>query len=473
MKPPAFRQLLRAASVLVAALCSAGPARAAAERPPNILLILADDLGWNQVGFNGSRFYATPHLDRLAAEGMRFTDAYAAAPVCSPTRAALMTGQHPARLRLTNFIPGNPYPWARLRQPAWQAFLPLEKTTLPELLAAGGYATALVGKWHLAKAYLPPDSVEHGPDRQGFQETFITHKPDKTNDPENDAHNVEKITQRVLQFLAQPRDRPFFLEVAHNSIHMDIMERRALVEKYRAKPGSDRPENNAVIAAMMETLDASVGRILAELDARGLRENTIVIFYSDNGGLAQNAAQTPFRGGKAQLYEGGLRVPLLIRWPGVIAAGRTESTPVTTMDFLPTLLEAAGLKPPAGLVLDGVSRGPLLRGQPMPAPAALFWHYPHYHPAGNGPSGAVRAGDWKLIEFFERPVAGVGPAPALYNLRQDPAETTDLAASHPDKVKELLVSLQNWRTSVGAQMPEINSDYDAARASRLDETATH
>lgn len=445
-----------------------GAEKARQARPPNILLILADDLGWAQVGFNGSRYYATPNLDRLAAEGMSFINAYAAAPVCSPTRAALMSGQHSARVRLTNYIPGNAYPWARLCQPDWQKYLPLEVTTLPEVLAAGGYTTALFGKWHLAKDYYPPASIEHGPDRQGFQETLITHKPDKSNDPENDAHNVEKLTQRTLRFLMRHRDEPFFLEVAHNSIHIEIMERKALVDKYREKPGSERPENSPVVAAMMETLDASVGRILAQLDALGLRENTVVIFYSDNGGLIRSAVQTPLRGGKGQLYEGGIRVPLIVRWPGVIAAGRTEPTPVTTVDFYPTFLEIAGIRPPADLRLDGLSFVSLLCGLAAPARRDLFWHFPHYHPAGLEPSGAVRSGDWKLIEFYERSLTGTGRPPELYDLRSDPGESRNLATIQPEKAAELAETLRAWRENIAAQMPVANPDFDATRAAQAD-----
>lgn len=208
--------------------------------PPNIVLILADDLGWGQVGFNGNRYYATPHLDQMSAEGVRFTQAYSASPVCSPTRAALMTGLDPARLHLTNFIPGNPYPWGHLRQPDWQKFLPLERVTIAERLSAAGYVTGLVGKWHLAKGYFPPASVEQGPDRQGFQETFIAHKPGNAADPENDAHNVESITQRSLRFLREHRHDTFFLEIAHNTVHAPIMERKEIIQRYQSKPGSNR-----------------------------------------------------------------------------------------------------------------------------------------------------------------------------------------------------------------------------------------
>src|SRR5436190_2361976 len=204
-----------------------------ASRPPNFLFIFADDLGLPPVACYGNSYYQTPNIDRLAREGIRFTDAYAACPVCSPTRAALMTGQYPARTRVTDFIPGAAYPWARLKQLEWQKYLPLSATTLAEELTARGYVTALFGKWHLARGYLPPESVAEGPDRQGFAETLITHKPKKGQDPEKDAHGVEQVTQRALQFLDQHKGEPFFLEIAHNSIHAPILAPKALVEKYR------------------------------------------------------------------------------------------------------------------------------------------------------------------------------------------------------------------------------------------------
>lgn len=444
---------------------SAAFAALAAVRPPNIVLILADDLGCPPVGAYGNAYYQTPNIDRLARDGLRFTDAYAACGVCSPTRSALMTGKYPARTHVTDFIAGGSFPRARLKQPEWQKFLPLAETTVAEELTARGYVTALFGKWHLARGYFPPQSVAEGPDRQGFAETFITHKPSKTNDPEKDAHGVEAITQRALQFMEEHRDQPFFLELAHNSIHAPIMAPRALVEKYRRRPGSDRRENNPVIAAMMEIFDESIGRVVAKLDALGLREHTLVIFYSDNGGLLGDAAQTPFRGGKAQLFEGGIRVPLIMRWPGVIAPGRLSAAPVTTVDFFPTFLELSGRPAARDAVLDGISLAPLIRGGSAPARDAIFWHYPHYHSAGEGgPAGAVRAGDWKLIEYYEHTLTGQGRAPELFNLRDDPAETRNLAAAQPSRVAALRAQLATWRTSVRAQMPTVNPDYDPARA---------
>ena len=451
---------------------SAALGAASAGRAPNIVLILADDLGTTPVGVYGNAYYQTPNIDRLAREGVRFTDAYSACPVCSPTRAALMTGKYPARTHVTDFIAGAAFPFARLRQPEWQKFLPLSETTIAEELTARGYATALFGKWHLARGYRPPQSVAEGPDRQGFAEAFITHKPDSDDDPEKDAHGVEAITVRALDFIGRHRDRPFFLELAHNSIHSPIMAPKALVAKYRARPGSDRPENNPVIAAMMEVLDVSVGRVLARLDELGLRENTLVIFYSDNGGLLKDGAQTPFRGGKAQLYEGGIRVPLIMRWPGVIASGRTSNAPVTSVDFFPTFLELSGGTPKADASIDGASLVSLIRGGAAPSRDAIFWHYPHYHSAGiNGPAGAVRAGDWKLIEYYETTLTGKGAAIELFNLKDDPAETRNMADKEPKRVAALLKRLGDWRQAVGAQMPTVNPNFDPARAKQNNDKA--
>ncbi len=442
----------------------------AADRLANILLIFADDLGTTPVGAYGNPYYQTPHIDRLAREGMRFTDAYAACPVCSPTRAALLTGKYPARTHVTDFIAGAEFPFARLKQPKWQKFLPLSETTIAEELFARGYATALFGKWHLARGYTGQQSIAEGPDKQGFAENFITHKPEAKHDPEKDAHGVEAITTRALDFLERNRTKPFFLYLAHNSIHAPIMAPRALVEKHKARPGAGAPDNNPVIAAMMEMLDESIGRVVAKLDALDLRESTLVIFYSDNGGLLRDGAQTPWRGGKAQLYEGGLRVPLVMRWPGVIAAGETSGVPVTSVDFFPTFLELSGgakrVAPVAAdASLDGVSLVSHLRGGAAPQRDAIFWHYPHYHSAGiGGPAGAIRAGDWKLIEYYETSLTGRGTPHELFNLRADPAESRNLASAEPQRVAALKEKLAAWRTTVGAQMPTTNPDFDAARA---------
>ena len=263
------------------------------KRRPNIVFILADDLGWSQVGCYGSSFYETPNIDRLAREGMRFTDAYAACPVCSPTRASIMTGKYPARLGLTDFIAGGNYPRERLKQVEWQKYLPLEEVTIAEVVKGAGYATGSFGKWHLSIAKQPPESLPFNPDKQGFDESMVTYKPSSSHNPEEDAHNVEAITQKSLEFLERNKGGRFFLYVPHNTIHAPLLGRKRLVEKYKDKKGANLPENNPVIAAMIEELDDSVGRLLAKLDELRIADKTVVVFFSDNGGLERSVKQTP------------------------------------------------------------------------------------------------------------------------------------------------------------------------------------
>lgn len=464
-----------------------GLARSNSPRKPNFLFILADDLGWSQIGCYGSNFYETPNLDRLASEGMKFTDAYAACPVCSPTRASIMTGKYPARLHLTDFIPGSPFPYEKLKQPAWQKYLPLEELTIAEILKAAGYATASFGKWHLSLAKKPPESEPYDPDKQGFDETLITEKPSPNQDPEKDAHNVEIITEKSLVFLYKHKDKPFFLYVTYNTIHSPIMGKKKLVEKYKRKPGADLPENNPIIAAMLEELDDSVGRLMKKLDELKIADKTIVIFFSDNGGLEKDAKQTPLRSGKANLYEGGIRVPLIVRWPELVKPGIICGEPVISVDFFPTILEIVGIENEAGKQVDpvrnsgtpsdqekgnisngvdGVSLVPLLKQTGTLNRQAIYWHYPHYHSSSIGPCGAVRAGDYKLIEWFDESIFGPDNRFELYNLKEDIGEQNNLAKKMPEKTEELRTMLQNWRNEVNAQMPTPNPNYNPTKAKK-------
>jgi len=469
------RQFLKSVGFGAAALalpgCSAGSSRFTkagknTKPKPNFLFILADDLGWSQLGCYGSGFYETPNIDRLAGEGMRFTDAYAACPVCSPTRASIMTGKYPARLHLTDFIAGGNFPHEKYKQPEWQKYLPLEEITIAEVLKTAGYATASFGKWHLSIAKKPPESLPYNPDKQGFDEYIVTYKPSSRHDPETDAHNVEIITEKSLEFLQKNKDRPFFLYVTHNTIHGPILGKKKLVEKYKNKPGADLPQNNPVIGAMIEELDNSVGRLLKRLDELKIADNTIVVFFGDNGGLERSAKQTPLRSGKANLYEGGIREPLIVRWPGVIQPGSICSEPVISVDFFPTFLRTLGLESMVKEPVDGTSLLPLLRQSGALNRQAIYWHYPHYHSSSIGPCGAVRKGDYKLLEWFDETICGPGNKFELYNLKQDIGEQNSLAKKMPEKTSELRELLTNWRNKVNAQMLTPNPNYNPQKAKK-------
>jgi len=443
-----------------------GSAKKNIKPKPNVLFILADDLGWSQLGCYGSSFYETPNIDRLASEGMKFTDAYAAAPVCSPTRASIMTGRYPARLHLTDFIAGGHYPYEKLKQPKWQKYLALEEITIAEVLKKAGYKTASFGKWHLSIAKKPPQSEPYNPDKQGFDESLLTYKPAPNHNPEKDPHNVEIITEKSLEFLEKNKAGPFFLYVAHNTIHTPILGKDKLVNKYKSRPGSDLAQNNPVIAAMIEELDNSVGRLLKKLDELKIAEKTIVIFFSDNGGLERAAKQTPLRSGKANLYEGGIRVPLIVRWPGTVMPGGVCSEPVISADFFPTFLEILGLESRAKNPIDGIGLLPLLKQKGTLNRQAVYWHYPHYHTSSIGPCGAVRSGDYKLIEWFDEAIRGPGSRFELYNLKKDIAEQNNLAKEIPGKTEELKKTLANWRKKVNAQMLTPNPNYNPQKAKK-------
>jgi arylsulfatase A len=436
-----------------------------AETHWNILFILADDLGWNQVGYHGTEFYETPNIDGLARAGMFFTDAYAAAAICSPTRASLMTGKYPARLHLTDFIPGGDFPYARLSVPPWTKRLPLEETTIAEALKENGYSTGHFGKWHLNedKEYVPGRPMDPG--SQGFDDVFTSVKPSSDADPTKDAHHVEEITARALAFLEENQDRPFFAYVTHHVVHRPLHEHPDLIAKYEAKPGADRPEHNPVMGAMVERMDTSTGRLLRKLDELGIAHRTVVVFYSDNGGLKSLQDQKPLRGGKATLFEGGIRVPLAILWPGVVAEGSQSSVPVTSTDFFPTFLDIAGL-PRETHEVDGESLVPLLKQTASLRRDALYWHYPHYHHQDTNlaPSGAIREGDLKLIEWFDETAQGMDLPVSLFNLADDIGEEHDLVEERPEKAAELLEKLRAWQDAVGAQEMEPNPDYDPKRA---------
>ena len=424
------------------------------ETMPNIIVILADDMGWNQLGCYGGP-YQTPNIDGLAAGGMRFTNAYASAAVCSPTRAALMTGKFPARLHLTDYIKGSLCPDSLLKQPDWQKYLPLEEITLGEVFSEHGYRTAIIGKWHLSIEKQPPESRPYNPDKQGFDDYMVTYKPvRRLTDPEHDPHNVDSITNAAIKFMEDNRQQPFLMVVSHNSIHDPVMESQertlAYSELYPVPALGVVPE----LGAMVSRLDDGTGRLLKRLDELGLEENTIVFFCSDNGGKETYASQSPFRKGKGWLYEGGIRVPMIVRWPGRVEAASQNATITYSIDILPSLLELGKL-PALDHPIDGISIAGELLGKGHMEERILYWHYPHYHRgSGMKPASAIRKGKFKLIEWHESFLKGEF-AWEVFDLETDPGEKQNLSAEYPEILEELRMDLHQWRGEINAQMPEI------------------
>jgi uncharacterized sulfatase len=435
-------------------------ARPAVDRP-NVLLIVADDLGWADLPSYGNTFHETPSLDRLAREGVRFMQFYSGA-VCSPTRSNLQSGRHEARYGITQHIPGHKRPFAKLIDPAVPLQLPLEVETVAERLAGAGYATGYFGKWHLG-------GPGYGPSDQGWQ-TVLELKGHDT--PASVTGSEAKrtaafLTEQAVEFIEAHREAPFLVQVSHYAVHLPLSTRPELLKKYRGKapmPGfPSRPD----YAGLLEELDESVGGLLAALDRLGLAENTLVVFVSDNGGLVRDqggkvyTSNAPLRGEKGMLYEGGIRVPAMARFPGVIPPESVCGVPAGTTDLPPTFLELAGVTVPEGRDRpDGISLLPVLRDPSAALPReALFWHLPHYH--HSTPASAVRKDDWKLIEFYEDGTR------ELYDLAKDPGESENLAGVNPDKTTELAGDLAKWREAIGARMPVPNPAYDPARAGEL------
>jgi arylsulfatase A-like enzyme len=412
---------------------------------PNVVLINADDLGINDLRCYGRKDHHTPHLDGLAKQGLRFGTAYVASPICSPSRAALMTGKHPARLHITTYIPGRPDTRSqKLLHPKMRMQLPLEEKTLAEHLKEAGYATGIVGKWHLGGKGFTPD-------KQGFDFVFAGRANTAPSDKEGGKGEYE-LTAKAIEFIEKNRSKPFFLYVAHNNPHIPLAAKPDLVKK-------NKDAYNPVYAACVETLDESVGLLLKRLDELKLSDRTIVIFTSDNGGLhvpelKEDAPthNTPYRAGKGFLYEGGLRVPLIVRWPGKVKAGGVVETPVVNVDLLPTLLALCGCKVPDNL--DGEDVSGLWLGKARGKERTFYWHNPHYNNQGGRPAGAVRQGKWKYVEPYD------GGKPELYDLDADPGESKDLASSEKERVGKMAELLGQWRKSVKAQTNTPNEDFD-------------
>lgn len=438
---------------------------------PNIVFLLVDDVGWGDFGCYGAEFHETPRIDQLAREGMMFRNGYSACTVCSPSRAAILTGCYPARLHLTDWIAGHKQPYAKLAVPDWKIKIDHERVLLPEALKEGGYTTAFFGKWHLMPEG-QPDFDQHYPTSHGFDTNvggrewgqpkgpgkyFSPFDMPNLDDGKPGDFLTDKLTDAAVDFLEKrPKDQPFLLYFAYYTLHTPLMAPPELVVKYSDKAQTFENKKNEYInparAGMVEKLDQSVGRIMDKLAALGIADNTVIILTGDNGGNHE-LTSGGLKGFKGFSHEGGTREPFLVKWPGKTKAGSICDEKVIGTDFYPTILEMAGLPLKPDQHRDGVSMVPLLTGASEKlAREDLFWHYPHYH--RTKPYGAIRSGDWKLIEFFE------DGALELYDLTTDPHETKNLAAEQPEKAQQLLKKLVAWREQVGAQMMTPNPNYD-------------
>lgn len=459
--------------------------QARSEQPPeplNFVFILVDDLGQRDLGCYGSTFYETPHVDALAASGVRFTSAYSACPVCSPTRASIQSGKYPARLRTTDYF-GGPQPEEAATMPRfkhrkllpapYQEHLPLEEVTIAERLRDAGYATFFTGKWHLGhQGYWPEDQgyqINLGGNRAGHSKTYFSpyNNPQLPDGPESEQLD-ERLARETAKFIADHRDQPFFAFFSQFDVHVPLQTKPELERKYAAKAkqltqygprfkpdsGSEvrQVQDHPVYAGMVETMDASVGIVLDALESAGVADRTVVIFTSDNGGLSTKegspTSNAPLRAGKGWMYEGGVRVPLVVRWPGVAKPGSVCDSYISSVDYLPTILAMTNMPPQ--LDVDGKSFAPLLRGEKDFERGPVYWHYPHYGNQGGVPASAIRDGAWKLIEFFE------DGRLELYNLARNLSEQHDLAAEEPERVKQMHDQLQRWRNDVDAVMPTTN-----------------
>lgn len=456
--------------IILAVLVSHCSADAADQ--PNIIFIMADDLGWQDVGYIGAEFFETPNIDQFAAQGMTFTSAYSGGPNCAPTRACLMSGTYTPRHHI--YTPGgkakgNPE-FMRLLVPAKSrkdkalekkaaAQFPITNSLdpkfvcIPEILGPAGYRTARLGKWHL------------GEDTQGFDLSSANGNGGPGGSFYGNVDVAEQLTDRAVKFIEDNRDGPFFLYLTHWDVHVPHRARKDIVKRYQAKldalPKEQRKNFNPVYAAMIEAVDRSVGRVAAKVDELGIADNTLIVFISDNGGLPSVSQLDPLRGSKGSLFEAGVRVPACMRWTGTIKPKTTCNTPITSVDFLPTFAKLAGGQLPTTQPIDGTDISPLLHGKNIPE-RSIFWHFPLYLrgvgltidvPGGKTyswrgfPSTSLRRGDWKMIEFHEDDTVG------LYNLKEDPGEQNNLAASMPDRVAQLRGELNQWQATTNAPIP--------------------
>ena len=458
------------AFTVILSLCQQGYGR-----PQNIVLFLIDDLGWMDLGCQGSTYYQTPNVDKLAAEGVRFTDAYAACAVCSPTRASILTGKYPARLLLTDWLPSGRWkPSSKLIEGRKIRGLPLEEYTLAETLRDAGYQTIHIGKWHLgSEPFCLPQhhgfdiniaGNAHGAPGQYFfpyqGDWAIPTTPLRATwnvlpDGKPGEYLTSRLTDEAITIIEKSDDKPFFLYFPHYGVHTPLEAPEELTKKYERIP-QHQQQGKPVYAAMVESIDQSVGRVLDALKSAGKTNDTVIIFTSDNGGFYKATSNAPLRANKGAYYEGGIRVPLIIKWPGLSQPGRVIHEPVITNDLYPTCLAAAGLSMDPHQHMDGENLTPLLHKTETLSRDSLFWHFPHYnkHPSSH-PSSVIRKGHWKLIESFD-------PATVeLYNLAEDLGETCDLAEVEVKRRDSLLRELAAWRQTVGAERMAPNPDFES------------
>ncbi len=478
--------------VVFVGLIFSEPLLADNETQLNVVFILADDLGWRDLSNEGSTFYESPHIDRIANEGMKFSRGYATCQVCSPSRASIMTGKYPARLKITDYIgAAEGENWkrnTRLRPAHYQHSLPLDETTVAEAFRDAGYRTFFAGKWHLGgEGSLPTDhgfefnvgGHQAGSPPGGYFSPY--NNPQMTNGPLGELLPL-RLGQETARFIEAHADEPFFAYLSFHSVHAPIQTTHALWKKYRDKAALLEPpksrfiidrttpvrqvQDHPLYAGMIESMDDAVGIVLETLDRLNLTDKTVVVFTSDNGGVSAGdgkaTSNLPLRGGKGRQWEGGIREPYYIKWPGVVAPGSTCDTPVTGTDFFPTLLEICGLPARPEQHVDGVSLVPLLKGDSI-AERSLFWHYPHYGNQGGEPSAMIRHGDWKLIHYYE------DGRNELYNVVADIGEQSDLATEYPERVATLSKQLNQWLAEVEAHKPVANPNFDAEKAARQQE----
>lgn len=476
----------------LAIACFMAGASASAEVRPNVIFILADDLGWNDTSLNdGSKFHQTPHLTRLAARGMTFSRAYAASPLCSPTRASIMTGQTPARTGITApsghlqavslkaSLRKNPPPGSKVIECESATRLDTRHVTLAEALSGAGYATGHFGKWHLgAPPYSPLEQgfevdVPHwpGPGPAGSFVAPWKYKDFKERTPGE--HIEDRMAVEAISWMEKQKQsgRPFYLNYWQFSVHAPFDAKKKLIDKYKALANPENPQHCPTYAAMVESLDDNVGRILDAIDRMGIADNTIIIFFSDNGGNMYSkvdgtvpTSNAPLRGGKATIFEGGVRVPCVVSWPSMIQAGSKSAEVIQSTDFYPTLLDLLKIEAAPGTHFDGISIAPALKGGSLER-EAIFTYFPHAPPVPDhlSPAVTVTVGDWKLIRLFHQGENGAHSY-QLYNLKEDIGEKNDLAASQPERVKSLDALITQYLTDSKALVPTVNPSYDPAKA---------